>query len=84
MFPNRTFTPGIVNISVQTIKWVWNVKHMGWLRHTAILLLRMILGTKFWYKLSVYLYNPSNTTKTYIILLKAICFDFRKSSSGLS
>jgi hypothetical protein len=29
MFPNRTFTPGIVNISVQTIKWVWNVKHMG-------------------------------------------------------
>jgi hypothetical protein len=34
--------------------------------------------------ISVYLYNTSNTTKTYIILLKATCFNFRKSSSGLS
>jgi hypothetical protein len=29
VFPNGTFTPGIVNINVLTIKWVWNVKHMG-------------------------------------------------------
>jgi hypothetical protein len=33
---------------------------------------------------SVNLFNPSTQQKTYIILLKATYFDFRKSSSGLS
>jgi hypothetical protein len=29
VFPNRTFTTGIVNINAQTIKLMWYVKHMG-------------------------------------------------------